>query len=144
MFPAQNAALKPAGPSGLLWVAEVQNRHNSDTSPTKDDTALNTVLQGCYFHHGVPGLSNKTCDRESQDNEFAFFFFFIPAFVANAVGNWLRPLFSVLYAPRELLTNPASMQVSGGSKTRQAEDKQIDIIRILNIVSETRAEIVKV
>lgn len=73
-----------------------------------------------------------------------FFIFFIPAIVTNAVGNWLRPLFSALYEPWESLTNPPSMQVFGRSKTLQAEDKQIDIIRILSVVSETRAEIVKV
>lgn len=89
----------------------------------------------------MPRLSNMTCWRESQDNEFSFF---IPAIVANAVGNWPTPLFSVLPVPRESLTNPPSTQVSGESKTLQAEDKQIDIIRILNMVSGTRAEIVKV
>lgn len=109
--------------------------------PTIGDTALSVGLQGRCYHHRVPRLTNMTCWRESQDNEFSFF---IPAIVANAVGNWPTPLFSVLPVPRESLTNPPSTQVSGESKTLQAEDKQIDIIRILNMVSGTRAEIVKV
>lgn len=86
-------------------------------------------------------LSNKTRCRQSRDNEFSFY---IPAIVANAVGNWLRPLFGALYAPRESLTNPPSTRVSGDGQTLQAEDKQIDIISIPNTVRETRAEIVKV
>lgn len=42
--------------------------------PTIGDTAPSVRLQGRCYHHRLPPLSNMSCCRESQDNEFSFFY----------------------------------------------------------------------